>query len=475
MRAASSDQLDALVDATFRDRSLVGLAAGAVLAGKPLLSRTVGKANVEMGRPVRPDTRFRIASVSKTFTAIALMQLVEQGRVSLDDPVNDHLKHFRVEHSDPKVSPVLIRHLLTHSSGLTDPLRRRDLLNPSRVFGTKDGRPVSSLIERYGRVVRPRVAPEREWMYSNDGFAILGQVVEDVTATPFAQHIQDGIFLPLGMNRTNFEPYGGDRDTAAVGYRAKRTKIQPVTYRNVPAIAAGGAFSTLEDLLLYMEALCGGGANRHGRILQPETLASMFETHYCLAGRVPYQGWCFFLESGDGHHVAFHAGDLAGFEAGLTIAPDSRAAAFAVANRHAGGAAQRLSLRLLRTLLGLSPDEPEDRNVPLNAEMADKLVGDYRAAASMTTHIRSFMMAGGRLRIRYEGGNLVMRGRLGILRSARPLKPVATDDPLWYRAHLHGFYFEDTDMNVVFGSNGDGRVDYLQLGLVGSRFNRVTA
>jgi len=68
-----------------------------------------------------------------------------------------------------------------------------------------------------------------------------------------------------------------------------------------------------------------------------------------------------------------------------------------------------------------------------------------------------------------------MRGRLGILRSARPLKPVAADDPLWYQTHLHGFYFEDTDMNVVFGSNGTGRVDYLQLGLVGSRFDRITS
>src|SRR5262249_8796391 len=155
---------------------------------------------------------------------IALMQLVEQGRVSLDDPVNDHLKRFRVEHSDPEAPPVQLRHLLTHRSGLTDPLRRRDLLNPSRVFGTKDGRPVPSLIERYGRMVRPRFATEGEWMHSNHGFAILGQVVEDVTATPFAQHVQDAICLPLGMNRTNFEPYGGDRDTAAVGYRAKGTK-----------------------------------------------------------------------------------------------------------------------------------------------------------------------------------------------------------------------------------------------------------
>jgi len=470
----STDQLDALVDATFHDRGLVGLAAGVVLADKPLLSRTAGMANVEMGRPVTPDTRFRIASVSKTFTAIALLRLVEQGRVSLDDPVNDHLKHFRVEHSDPKVAPVLIRHLLTHRSGLTDPLRRRDLLNPSRVFGTKDGRPVPSLIERYGRVVRTRMAPEREWMYSNDGFAILGQVVEDVTATPFAQHIQDAIFRPLGMNRTNFEAHGGDRDTAAVGYRVKGIRIQPVTYRNAPTIAAGGAVSSLEDLLLYLEALCGDGANRHGRILQPGTLASMFETHYSLAGRVPYQGWCFFLDRADDHRIAFHPGDLAGFEAGLTIAPDSRAAAFAVANRRAGGAPQRLSLQLLRTLLGLSPDEPDDRNVHIDAEVATRLVGDYRAAAGMTTHIRSFMMAGGRLRIRYEGGNLVMRGRLGVLRSARPLKPVATDDPLWYRAHLHGFYFEDTDMNVVFGSDGSGRVDRLELGLVGSRFDRVT-
>lgn len=467
-----SDPLNALVDATMQGRGLVGLAAGAVVGAKPVLARAIGQANVEAGRTVTPETRFRIASVTKTFTAVALMQLVEQGRVSLDDAVNDHLKLFRVEHRDPKVPPVLIRHLLTHSSGLTDPLRSRDLLDPSRVFGPKDGRPVPSLTVRYGRVVRPRLSPEREWMYSNDGFAILGQVVEDITATPYAQYVTEAIFLPLGMTRTNFEPYGGDPNSVAVGYRLKRSIARPVAYRNVPVLAAGGAFSTLEDMLLYMEALCGGGANRHGRVLQPETLSAMFEPHRCLGGRVPYQGWCFFLDSEERHRVASHPGDLAGFEAGLTLAPDIGSAAFAVANRHAGGAAQRLSLQLVRSLLGLSPNQL-DGNVRAPADVAEELVGDYRAAVSATTNPRSFMMAGGRLRVRYEDGQLVMRSRLGVLHSPRALKPVASEDPLWYRAHLHGFYFEDTDMNVVFAANSYGRVDHLELGLVGSRFDRV--
>src|SRR2546425_9168877 len=98
---------------------MVGLAAGVVVGGKPAYFRTLGHADVEHGRPVTPTTRFRIASVSKTFAAIAVMQLVEDGPVGLDDPINDHLSQSRVLHKDSTVPPVLVRHLLTHSAGLT--------------------------------------------------------------------------------------------------------------------------------------------------------------------------------------------------------------------------------------------------------------------------------------------------------------------------------------------------------------------
>ena len=119
-------RLDAIAEQTSRERGMVGLAAAALVDGRPAYVRTSGLADVEHGRPVTASTLFRVASISKTFTAIAVMQLVEEGRLRLDDPINDHLLRNRVLHKDSKTAPVLVRHLLTHTSGLTEPPRLRD-------------------------------------------------------------------------------------------------------------------------------------------------------------------------------------------------------------------------------------------------------------------------------------------------------------------------------------------------------------
>jgi hypothetical protein len=109
-------------------------------------------------------------------------------------------------------------------------------------------------------------------------------------------------------------------------------------------------------------------------------------------------------------------------------------------------------------------------------DAAAQLTGDYHAAVGPTSNLRSFLMTGGRLHVSYQKGQLVMRGRLpGMLRSALRLNPVPGDDPLFFRVRLRGFPYDDSDMEVVFARNGFGRVDHLELGLLGSRFERVAA
>ncbi len=243
---------------------------------------------------------------------------------------------------------------------------------------------------------------------------------------------------------------------------------------DAPMAPAGGAFSTLSDMLLYAEALVGGGANRNGRVLAEATLASMFEPHHRLGGRVGWQGWCFFLGNENGHPTVYHHGDLAGFEAGLMVAPDDGVGAVALSNRNARGAPQRLSLQLVRLALQL-PVERETAARPTR-DAAAQLTGDYHAAVGPTSNLRGFLMTGGQLHVSYQKGQLVMRGRLpGMLRSALRLNPVPGDDPLFFRVRLRGFPYDDSDMEVVFARNGFGRVDHLELGLLGSRFERVAA
>jgi CubicO group peptidase (beta-lactamase class C family) len=181
-RSTPSPDLGASFDEEAQRESVAGLAAGVTLNGKTVFVTTHGQLSVATeSKPIQTSTLFRIASVSKTFTALSVMQLLAKGRFGLDDPVNQHLKKFEVRHLDVSVPHVTIRQLLTHQSGLPEPLRRRELLQPSRFIGPKRGRPVPRLEQLYGSVLRPHWPPTANWAYSNDGYVVLGQLIEDMT------------------------------------------------------------------------------------------------------------------------------------------------------------------------------------------------------------------------------------------------------------------------------------------------------
>jgi CubicO group peptidase (beta-lactamase class C family) len=470
MRAPDPSALDRVVDETVRDRALVGLAVGVVANGQTVYRRTVGQADTRSAQSVSPTTLFRLASVTKTMTAIAVMQLVEQGRISLDDPVNAYLTGFRVERTDANAAPVLVRHLLTHTAGLTEPLRRRDLLSPSRVLGPKRGRPVPSLTSLYAPVMRPAFAPGASWMYSNDGFAALGQLVEDVVGRPFAEHVTDEVLHPLGMRQTTFSPAPGDR--VAMGHRVKRSRVKQTTPRSIANLPAGGAYSTLEDMLRYATELTGVGPNLHPHVLTSQTLAEMYQPAVLLGDRIPFQGLCFLLDEEDGHRTVSHGGDYPGYEAALLVAPDDDMGVVVLSNSSARGAAQRLSRLVLRQALGLADHltvrHPE---AELRADLVPELTGRYRAGRG-SRNLRLLAMTGGRLTVGDADGRLSLRGRFGPLRRRVPLEPADPGDALRFRFMLRGFLYDQVPVDVVFTRDADGRIRRLDLGLIGARMHR---
>jgi CubicO group peptidase (beta-lactamase class C family) len=271
-----AEQLDELAVAAFNRQPLAGLALGIVRDGELAYERGLGFADVGTKRPVTADTVFRIGSISKTFTAIAVMQLVERGRLDLDDPVNEHLRGFRVEHG-PGSPPITIRHLLTHTSGLGELRKLTDVARPVIGLGVDVGKPMPTLPELYAPVLRAEIGPEEKWAYANHGFAALGQMVEDVVGRPFADHLREAVFEPLGLRRTDFLRSERVRSELAVGYAFKGKRLKAVKDREIVIAPAGSIFSSVRDLALYAAALIGGGANEHGRVLERETLARMWE------------------------------------------------------------------------------------------------------------------------------------------------------------------------------------------------------
>src|SRR6476646_7724325 len=181
-----------------------GLAVAVIRDGAVAWFHGHGLADVAARRSIAEDTAFRIASLTKTFTAIAVMQLWEQQLLDLDAPASDYLRTFRLLPAKPDLSPATVRHLLTHTAGIGYWRRLSDLLRPGIGSGDRAGRSGAlPLADYYHRGLPVEVEPGTKWVYSNHGFAALGQIVEDVTGQPLDRYLRERILDPLGMEHTD--------------------------------------------------------------------------------------------------------------------------------------------------------------------------------------------------------------------------------------------------------------------------------
>jgi CubicO group peptidase (beta-lactamase class C family) len=286
------DQLDveSRIRGILNRRPAVGLAVGVVRDGRLESFHAHGLADIASRTPVTEDTVFRVGSLTKTFTAIAVMQLQGQGLVDLDAPANHYLRGYRLIPADPDWRPATVRHLLTHTAGIREVLHPSGVVRP--LFGetVKAGQPVPSLAEYYRPGLRIGAEPGTRFRYTDHGFATLGQLVEDVTGQPFDRYLREHVFAPLGMADTDLVRSDAARSRLATGYELRAGGARP--YPDYEVVTAGGAaaYSTPRDIARYLAALLGGGANEHGSVLKPETLATMFAPHYQPDPRIPGLG-----------------------------------------------------------------------------------------------------------------------------------------------------------------------------------------
>ncbi|MDP8947943.1 MAG: beta-lactamase family protein, partial [Actinomycetota bacterium] len=326
------ERADELIVAAMNKRTTPGLGVGVVNGSVTLYVKGFGLADVEQGSPVTPKTVFRIGSITKTMTAVGLMRLWEGGRLDLDDPVNDYLRGYRVEHPDPAAPEVTFRHMLTHTSGIGELRKMTDLFRPMSGLGAKPDGPAPSPEEYYAGGLRPSVYPGTKWVYANHAYNVLGQLVEDISGVPFAGYMRENIFVPLGMKNTDYLRSERVREGLAQGYTFSRGRLKPVKYTEIVVKGAGSVFSSVDDMCRYVAALLRGGANEHGRVLGPETLSLMMEPHYRLDERLPAMGLAFLLDDFDGHLIVGHDGGWPGFLSSMLLCPGEELGVVVFAN-----------------------------------------------------------------------------------------------------------------------------------------------
>jgi hypothetical protein len=328
------------------------------------------------------------------------------------------------------------------------------------------GRPAPSLAEYYRGGLRIDVEPGSKWAYSNHGFATLGQIIEDVSGLPFDRYLRERVFDPLGMASSDLVRSERVRSRLATGYELGSGGLEAVADLEIATAGASAVYSTTRDMARYVAALLGGGANEHGSVLRPETLARMFESHYQPDPRLPGMGLAFFREEVGGHRIVGHDGIWKGFRTDMVLAPDEGIGVLAFANTgwfDPRGAPVPVANALLRHLLGV-PDDAVRTDVPEHPEIWSDLCGWYSLGPGALTDPQPRTVLGAGVEVVVRRGQLTIRGQMPIpaVRRGLRLHPDG-DDPYAFRVDLSGLKLGTSP--VVFSRNPDGEVTALHPGL----------
>lgn len=268
-------------------------------------SAKYGTAQVDRGQPVTDTTVFEIASVSKQFTAAAILQLAEKGSLRLDDPARRYIPNLPESARD-----VTIRSLLNHTSGLPDAGSLSLPLSGIHEYDPHEW--TEWYADHLSALLSP---PGSQWRYNNEGYNLLGEIVEQTSGMDYADYIQQNLLQPLGLASTRYcLPKSED---VAQGYVLSGGQLSPVLNENLSLLfAAGGLCSTATDLVRWVKALSSG------QVLRPETYREMVTPQTLSGGQPLSYGYGLNVGQFAGRNAIFHGGSLSGFQSIVVVFPD---------------------------------------------------------------------------------------------------------------------------------------------------------
>jgi CubicO group peptidase (beta-lactamase class C family) len=300
--------------------------------GQVLLQKGYGFADEKAKKPVDPTaTIFRLASISKLFTWVSIMQLEEQGKLNLDTDINRYLD-FQIRPAPHSVSdqPITLRNLMTHTGGFEETTDDIILVDPKKAVSLRD-----YLVQNQPNRIFP---PGKIPAYSNYGVGLASYIVQRVSGEPFEQYVQEHIFSPLGMTHSSFyQPLPKAlANLPSEGYRGNTTK-PPVGFEIFNPVGAGGISSSAADMGRFGQALLNGGELDGRRILKPETLARMWTPQFQASDQLPPICMGFYQSWRDNLRWIGHQGDLIAFHSMFFVEPTQKLVLFVSYNSAQGG------------------------------------------------------------------------------------------------------------------------------------------
>ena len=329
--ADALEVLDMWIEQQVVHRNLPGLSIAIVFDQEIVWAKGYGYSDVEQKIPATPSTVYRIGSVTKLFTSTAILQLRDQGKLRLDDPVSLYLPWFRIRNPFPDAPEITIRQLLTHTSGLP-----REAAFPywtDHVFPTRDA--LAEAVPGQDAVG----APETTYHYSNLGMSLLGEVVAEVSGRPWAEYVQEKILQPLGMVSSSAAPGADLLQRRATPYmlRTPDGARGIFDYYDTGAIGpAANMVSTVEDLARFASLQFYDGPAGEDRVLKGSTLREMQRVHWVYDSFSGGRGLGFLVSHRDGKNFVGHGGWIGGNRTNLRLVPSEKIAVVVAINADDG-------------------------------------------------------------------------------------------------------------------------------------------
>ncbi len=344
--------------------------------GGVLHRKSYGMANIEHSVPNTPETKFRLGSITKSFTAIAVMQLHEKGKLNTTDYISRYLPDF------PNGDRITVHHLLTHTSGIAE----------------GDEEPLQS-------------KPGERLNYSNLGYILLGRIIEKVSGRSYEEYLKENIFLPLNMLNSGYDHHATILKNRASGYSVSADgKFINADYMDMSGpFAAGGLYSTIEDMYLWDQALYTD------RLLKSSTLEQAFAPVKLNDGRQGVYGLGWMIAQNRGLKEVGHGGDITGFNSYIARFPEQRFTVIVLSNvgMHPPGPlpnAGTLAHRIAEIYLSDKMQPVEERvQIKIDPEIYDAYAGQYKLEAPESV----ISVSGNILTISREGDQLFLESKLG--------------------------------------------------------------
>jgi len=362
-----------------------GAAVIVVKDGKTLFRKAYGMADLELGVPLQPDMVFRLGSITKQFTATAILMLAEEGKLSVQDRIEKHLPGYPTHGYT-----ITIEHLLTHTSGIqsytgipgwmTD--RITAPMKPQEIIDGFKKEPMN-------------FAPGERYLYNNSGYILLGAIIEKVSGKSYEAFVKERIFDPLGMTSSYYDSTERIIKRRTPGYTGDAKAPLNARYLSMTQpYAAGSLASTLDDLARWDQALAAG------KVLKPESLSQAWKPFVLKSGEPTTYGYGWVKGSLRGRRSIEHGGGIFGFSTHALSLPDDKVYVAILCNSDSPAADPGFLARKLAAVAAGDPF-PEWTEVKLDQAVLDRYQGVYRVDANTT---RTVTVADGRLYTQRSGG-----------------------------------------------------------------------